>query len=276
MTAAIASLLGQVPLWAAGLIILAVLLVIAAVGYGLRRLHDRRHPSPDKDEKESGQEGYLVSGVLGLFALLLGFTFALAVDRFDMRRGFVLDEANAIGTAYLRSQLLEAPHRERISSLLVAYTDNRLLLARLQGPPSPEQVAEHDRLVTAIWQATVSAFPTIRDYDFSSSYIDSINTVIDLDSARIAARRAHVPGEVFVVLAVYGAGVALVLGYVLVGWRGRLAGTFLIALFTLAVMLIFDIDSAATGGIRESQEPIERLRASLTSWPPGVFDSPPQ
>jgi hypothetical protein len=127
--------------------------------------------------------------------------------------------------------------------------------------------------VTGIWQATVAAFPTIRDYDFSSSFIDSINTVIELDSARIAARRAHVPGEVFVVLAVYGAGVALVLGYVLIGWRGRIAGAFLMALFTLAVLLIFDIDSAATGGIRESQEPIERLRASLTDWPPAVFDS---
>src|SRR5262245_19558933 len=101
MTATIAFLLGQVPLWVAGFIILAVLLVIGGVGYGLRRAYDKRHPSSDKDDKESGQEGYLVSVVLGLFALLLGFTFALAVDRFDMRRGFVLDEANAIGTAYL-------------------------------------------------------------------------------------------------------------------------------------------------------------------------------
>jgi hypothetical protein len=268
-------LFGQLPLWVAGLIILAVLLAVGAVGYGLRRAYDKRYRSPDKDE-ESGQEGYLVSGVLGLFALLLGFTFALAVDRFDMRRGFVLEEANAIGTAYLRSQLLEAPHRERLSSLLVSYTDNRLLLAKLEGPPSPDQVVEHDRLVTGLWQATVAAFPTIRDYDFSSSFIDSINTVIDLDSARIAARRAHVPGEVFVVLAIYGAGVALVLGYVLVDWRGRLAGTFLIALFTLAVMLIFDIDSAVTGGIRESQEPIERLRATLAASPPAIFDSVPE
>jgi hypothetical protein len=276
MTAAVESFLGLFPLWVAGLIILAVLLGIGLIGYFLRRAYDKQHPASDKDEKEGSQEGYLVSGVLGLFALLLGFTFALAVDRFDLRRGFVLQEANAIGTAYLRSQLLEAPHRERISALLVDYTDNRLLLARLQGPVSPEQVAEHDRLVTGIWQATVAAFPTIRDYDFSSAFIDSINTVIDLDSARIAARRAHVPGEVFVVLAVYGAGVALVLGYVLVGWRGRFAGAFLMALFTLAVLLIFDIDSAATGGIRESQEPIERLRASLTAWPPAVFDSPPQ
>jgi hypothetical protein len=276
MTVAIQSFLGLFPLWVAGLIILAVLLGIGLIGFGLRRAHGKQRPASDKDDNEGSQEGYLVSGVLGLFALLLGFTFALAVDRFDMRRGFVLEEANAIGTAYLRSQLLEAPHRERISGLLVNYTDNRLLLAKLQGPPSPEQVAEHDRLVTGIWQATVAAFPTIRDYDFSSSFVDSINTVIDLDSARIAARQAHVPGEVFVVLAVYGAGVALVLGYVLVGWRGRIAGAFMIALFTLAVMLIFDIDSAATGGIRESQGPIERLRASLAAWPPEVFDSPPQ
>jgi hypothetical protein len=275
MMASLGTWLGQMPLWAAGLIMLAILLLIAGIGYGMRLVHDARSP-PTDSEKEGGQEGYLVSGVLGLFALLLGFTFALAVDRFDMRRGFVLDEANAIGTAYLRAQLLEAPHRERISKLLVDYTDNRLVLAQLQGPPSPEQVVEHDRLVTGLWQATVAAFPSIRDYDFSSSFIDSMNTVIDLDASRIASRRAHVPPEVFVVLGIYGAGVALVLGYVLIGWRGRVAGAFLIALFTLAMLLIIDIDMPTTGGIRESQAPIERIRATLAASPPAVFDSAPQ
>jgi hypothetical protein len=61
-----------------------------------------------------------VSAVLGLLALLLGFTFAMAVDRFEQRRTLVLDEVNAISTAYLRTQLLQAPHRERIGKLLTS------------------------------------------------------------------------------------------------------------------------------------------------------------
>jgi hypothetical protein len=84
-----------------------------------------------------------------------------------------------------------------------------------------------------------------------------------------------VPSEVFVVLAIYGTGVAFVLGYVLTGWRGRIAGTFLLALFTLALLLIIDIDGATSGGIRESQAPMERLKASLDAWTPAVFDSAP-
>jgi hypothetical protein len=213
--------------------------------------------------------------VLGLFALLLGFTFALAVDRFDARRVLVLEESNAIGKTYLRTQLLEQPHRDRISRLLASYTDNRIRLAGTRAPVPPDMLAENDRLVTQLWQATVAAFPTIRDYDFSSSYLDSMNTVIDLDQSRKTARLAHVPSEVFVVLAIYGTGVAFVLGYVLTGWRGRIAGTFLLALFTLALLLIIDIDGATSGGIRESQAPMERLKASLDAWTPAVFDSAP-
>jgi hypothetical protein len=265
----------ELPIWQLGLFILGSLLLIGGLGFGVRRWRRASRLSASASENEGGQEGYLVSAVLGLFALLLGFTFALAVDRFDTRRLLVLDEANAIGKTYLRAQLLEQPHRDRISRLLVDYTGNRIELAKAPPPAPPELLAENDELVTRLWQATVAAFPTIRDYDFSSSFLDSMNTVIDLDASRKAARLAHVPTVVFVVLAVYGTGVAFVLGYVLTGWRGRVAGTFLLALFTLALLLIIDIDQPGTGGIRESQGPMERLRQSLSVWPPAVFDTTP-
>jgi hypothetical protein len=266
----------QLPIWLFGLLVLGVLLLIGLAGYAVRQWHDARHRQPP-EEKEGGQEGYLVSAVLGLFALLLGFTFALAVDRFDARRMLVLEEANAIGTTYLRAQLLEAPHRARISGLLVAYADNRIALGKATelDAGAREMLATNDRLVTELWQATAAAFPSIRDFDFSSSFIDSVNTVIELDAKRKTARRARVPPGVFAVLGIYGAGVALVLGYVLTGWRGRIAGVFLLALFTLSVMLIMDIDLPTSGRINESQEPIEQLRASLSGWRPAVFDSLP-
>jgi hypothetical protein len=264
----------QAALWEVGVVILGSMLAVATAGYFLRRWRDARSPEQD-DEKEGGQEGYLVSSVLGLFALLLGFTFSLAVDRFDTRRLLVLEEANAIGTTYLRSQLLEAPHRERLSRLLVAYADNRLALGRAKAPIAAELIAENDRLVTNLWQATVAAFPTIRDYDFSSSFLESMNNVIDLDAARKVARRAHVPFTVFLALGVYGAVSAGVLGYVLLGIRGRIAAALLLALFAMAFLLIIDIDRPNLGTIRESQEPMERLYASLKAQPPAVFDQVP-
>jgi len=267
-------MLVEMPIWQLGLIIMGSLLAIGALGYGARRWRDSRF-SAAPGGQEGGQEGYLVSAVLGLFALLLGFTFALAVDRFDTRRMLVLEEANAIGTTYLRAQLLEPPHRERISGLLAAYTANRLTLARATPPAPRELLAANDELVTKLWQATVAAFPSIRDYDFSSSFLDSMNTVIDLDASRKAARLAHVPEAVFLVLAIYGTGVAFVLGYVLTGLRGRIAGVFLLALFTLALLLIVDIDQPGAGRIRESQGPMERLSQSLSGWPPALFDRAP-
>jgi hypothetical protein len=266
-------LLSAAQLWQVGLVILFGLLAAASMGFTARRWRDaQRKKLGDREEEAEDQEGYLVSSVLGLLALLLGFTFALAVDRFDARRGFVLEEANAIGRTYLRTQLLDAPHRERLSRLLVEYTDNRLELAHSKEPVPREMLEKNNRLVTQLWQATVAAFPSIKDYDFSSSYIDSMNTVIDLDTSRKTARRAHVPGTVFVVLGVYAIGTAAVLGYVLIGFRGRIAAAAVMALFALAFLLIIDIDRATMGTVRESQAPMEWLRNSLQSWQPSVFD----
>ena len=271
--------LGNVQLWQIGLIILAALLLAATIGYGFRRWREiqrKKEPYDNEDGDKEGQEGYLVSSVLGLLALLLGFTFSLAVDRFDARRGFVLEEANAIGTVYLRTQLLEAPHRERLSRLLVTYTDNRLVLAGAREPVPPELLKANDQLVTQLWQATVAAFPTIKDYDFSSSYLESMNTVIDLDTSRKAARRAHVPSTVFLVLSIYAVGTAAVLGYVLVGIRGRISAAAVMMLFTLAFLLIIDIDRPTLGTVRESQGPMEWLRNSMQqNWQPQVFDQAP-
>ena len=95
----------------------------------VRLQSDRHQKAAIADHTPDGQEGYVVSAVLGLLALMLGFTLAMAVDRYETRRALVLEEANAIGTTYLRAQLFGEPHRARLSKLLVEYNDNRLALA---------------------------------------------------------------------------------------------------------------------------------------------------
>lgn len=252
-----------------GMLILMALAV--AVGIALRTWNDRRDPSGARSG-EGGLEGYVVSAVLGLLALLMGFTFSLAVDRFDARRVLVLEEANAIGTAYLRAQLLEEPHRTRISQLLVNYTDNRIALGVASPDQTPPLLLENDRMLTDLWAATASAFVTIKGFDFSSEFIDSVNAVIDLDTARKTARAARVPTEVFFVLFVYLIVTGGVLGYVFVGNRGRGAAIFMLLLLTLSLLLILDIDRPNKGGIRENQGAMEQLRASFKNQPPQVFD----
>lgn len=255
------------PIVVLGGVVLVLMALAAVTGMTIRRRHVR-----DRGEDHGDGEGYVVSGVLGLLALLLGFTFALAVDRFETRRALVLEEANAIGTVYLRSQLLEEPHRARISGLLVDYTDNRLALAKANPPELGALLTKNDRLLTDLWAAASSAFLTIKGLDFSSTYLDSMNNLIDLDAARKAAHQVRVPAEVFVVLVVYLVVTAGVLGYVFDGKRGRAAAVFMLLLLSMSLMLIIDIDRPNRGGIQEGQGPMEQLQASLKSQPASVYD----
>lgn len=272
MWAAITHWLGTAPIVFPAGVVLILMAGGGLVGQWLRAQSDRRDAAAGLEHKDN-YEGYLVSAVLGLLALLIGFTFSLAVDRFETRRGLVLEEANAIGTAYLRSQMLDAPHRAQLSNLLVAYADNRLILAKARDPEDLSRLlATNDRLITDLWTATVAAFPTIRDYDFSSTYVESMNAVVDLDASRKAARQVRIPAEVFLVLFFYMVVTAGVLGYVLIGPRGRATGIFVMCLTTLALMLALDIDRPTRGGIIEGQGPMEALVRSMRVHTPSVFD----
>jgi hypothetical protein len=263
------------------LLLLAAALAAGLTGQLLRRGSERRQkqakgPVPSTES----QEGYVVSGALGLLALMLGFTLAMAVDRFDQRRLLVLEEANAIGTTYLRAQLFAEPHRTRLSKLLVEYTDNRIALATATRGEVTKLIADNDRMITELWIATAAAFDSVSSLDFSTAFLETMNNMINLDAARKTARMAHVPTKVLAVLSIYIIVTAGVLGYVLTAFRGRLAGGFLVALLTLLLALIIDLERPTTGGVRESQAPMELLRASLKNRPPVVFDRwrnvPPQ
>jgi hypothetical protein len=270
--AGFADWLAVTSIWTIAFVLLLAMVAAAVAGYFIRKWRLRRR-GPGDPEKEN-HEGFVLSAVLGLLALLLGFTFALAVDRFETRRALVLEEANAIGTAYLRTQLLEEPHRARISRLLVDYTENRIAMGKAPFVDARTRVARNDRLVTELWVATIAAFPSIRGIDFTTAYLDSMNLVIDLDESRKASRQAKVPYEVYFVLFVYIVCAAGVMGFTLDGPLERWAATFLFLLLTLSLMLIVDIDRPASGGINESQRPMEDLQASLRVWQAGAFDPP--
>ena len=258
------------PIIALGAAALALMLIAMAAGIALRSAHNRRWPS---EQTEQGQEGYVVTAVLGLLALLLGFTLALAVDRFEARRLLVLEEANAIGTTYLRAQVLDQPHRSRISRLLIDYTENRIALARQpRGAAQAELLATNDRLITDLWTATSAAFVTIKELGFSVSFLQTMNNLIDLDAARKTARLAQTPVEVFVVLFFFLMATSGLLAYVLRGRRGRVSAAFVLLLLTISLLLVIDIDRPTSGGVREHQGPMENLRATLRTWPPAVFD----
>ena len=252
--------------------IFASMTLASLSGYLIRRLLERiRKRRAAEEEAARSEESYLVSGVLGLLALLLAFTFGLALDRYETRRQLVVAEANAIGTSYLRAQLLDEPHRTRLSKLLVGYTRNRLELG-LRSRDRDALLAVNDRLLTQIWAAVVAAGDSAQSRNMIVPITTTYNELIDLDTERKVARQTRVPSEVLLVLYFDLLITALVLGYVLEGARGRAAAAILFVLMTVSVGIIVDLNRPVTGWIRESQEPMRMLLKSLNAQPPAVFD----
>ena len=270
--------MGQLAEWLAGLSLLGVALAVLGsmlltyvVGQLIRSWEIRRAQRRE-NEVEHSQESYLVGSMLGLLALLLAFSFSMALDRYEERRQLVVQEANAIGTAYLRAQLLDEPHRTRLSRLLVRYTENRIVLASASRESLAPLLAENDRLLTALWGGVVAARDNALARGISTPLQMTFNEVIDLDTERKVARQVRVPAPVLLLLYGFLLLTALVLGYVLEDRRGRIGAAALFILLALYVSIIADLSRPGSGSIRESQEPMLMLQASLKAQPPIVFD----
>jgi len=245
------------PLTAFAVVVLATLLTAAAIGYrGHLWLQNRR------GETASESHEHLLSAVLGLLALLLGFTFSLALDRYEARRELVVREANALDAAWLRAQLLEPPNRTEMSNLLRAYLDVRLAWSEADTEADP--LARTVALRRALWAATGKAIRSDPNPALSRALLDSMNESFDLAAARRAARRAHVPDRVFTVLLIYALLSAAMLGYSSAAKRKpqRIATVSVMVLLTLALVVILDVDRPRSGAIQVSQLPLEELKGS--------------
>lgn len=248
---------------------LIAVLVAFAVGYWL---HSHSFGVGKTSSLEQSQEGLIVSGVMVVLGLLLGFTFSLALDRFEQRRMLVVTEANAIGTSYLRAQLLDEPDRTRLSQLLVAYTDNRIELG--SEPSSSERkalVQKNDQLLTQIWAAVSAALDTPKGKSLSTPLTLTFNELIDLDTERKVARTASIPGLVLLMLYVFLIVTAGVVGFVLSGRRPRVMALVMFSLFWLAMTIIADLIRPTAGTILESQQPM-LMTQKLLEQPRADFD----
>src|SRR4029453_10163172 len=114
------TVLDVLPLW--GLFLTVVVLVLAAIEGGYR-LGGYPHPQPGRGKEAPA--GAVVGAMLGRLGFMLGFALGMAASRFDTRKQLVLDEANAIGTTYLRTAMLPE-RRDEIRALPRSYWDARL------------------------------------------------------------------------------------------------------------------------------------------------------
>ena len=263
--------LSSLPVSAIGLFTLCLMIVSAFAGHYFRRLQSRlSSPGGEESEASVAQEGYLLGGVVGLLGLLLAFSFGMVLNRYEERRELVMLEANAIGTAYLRAQLLDEPHRSRLGNLLLAYTNNRIKFAA--HGETDQYRAINDRLLIEIWAAVRSARASALAHGVTTGLLIAFNEVIDLDAERKVAWELRVPSEVLLLLLAYLSVTAGVVGYAIDGPRGRRAALVLFLLIALSLSVITDLNRAQSGRARESQGPMLMLLESLKSQPPQVFE----
>lgn len=263
--------LRSAPIWLLGFLLLAATVACTYAGVELsRRISRLRGEGGDLSES---QQGYVVSSVFGLLALLVAFTFALSMDRYQTRRQLVVQEANAIEAVYLKAQLLDEPHRTRFASLLIDYTENRLVLAEVRRDDARAQrlLEKDSSILRDLWIATVPAFQSVKTLDFSTSFVEAVTDLVKVDGERKALRRSQIPTTILLALIFYTLVAAAVLGGVMKTRKGRQFSIVLLALNILALMLITDMNRPVEGTIRESQAPIEQMLGRLRANPPAVY-----
>jgi hypothetical protein len=208
--------------------------------------------------------GAMVASILGLVALVLGFTFSLAASRFDARRMAVLEEANAIGTTYLRSRLLPEPQRSEIARLLRVYAEVRA--HGTEEGKTAEALVRSEALHEQLWTQAAAAAAQDNHSIVTGIFIQSLNDVIDLHSKRVLVGiRSRIPLVIWVGLF----GLAM-LGMAAVGYQAALSATrrspvmlALVLAFAVVLLLIADLDRGQEGLLRVSQQAMVDLQKTI-------------
>lgn len=214
--------------------------------------------------------GAIQAALLGLVGLILAFGLTMAVGRYDNRRAIVVEEANAIGTTYLRAQLLDEPARSRSLALLRRYGDQAADLAD-RVPDSDRFDADAERMETlqrALWRQAGDAVRADPDGTAPRLYVESLNAMIDSHTDRVTSLRNLVPSTV-VVLQVLGGAVAVGILALYVALLGRGLATSLLAAVVIVVILFvsIDLDRPHRGLITVPDRPLVAARAAMDEPP---------
>ena len=254
------SLLDVLPLWA--FFVFTVLVAFVCVECGFRfGAHQREHTT----NQNEASVGTMVGATLSLLAFVLTVTFGIAAGHFDDRGRLVLEEANAIGTTYLRADLLEEPLRSTEKSLLREYVDIRVTGAS-QSAMLVQSLSKSEVLQDRLWAEASVLGQRHSDSRMSALFIESLNAMIDVQAKRFMARfHARVPesiwGALFFVAALTMAGVGYQSG--LIGKCSWTASCVLIITFSTVMLLIADLDRASEGSLTANQKPMIDLSKKI-------------
>ncbi|CFW99527.1 conserved membrane protein of unknown function [Candidatus Filomicrobium marinum] len=243
-------LIAQLADWS--LLVFALLLFVVEViayvtGY---RLGQRQRANSSGDAEGVG---FIVGGILGLLAFVLALTLSYANTRFAERRHATLEEANAIGTAWLRAQAIDHPRGHEIAKRLEEYTRERKRFqqAHRQSAELEESNKRTSNLQAEIWE-DMAAISRERTDPIVAALMQALNDTFDMSTAQRFAHEAKYPPQMFWLLI----GLALIsvsaLGYQLglKGQKTHLLVGILIAVWTAVIVVILDISAPRIGSIR--------------------------
>jgi hypothetical protein len=213
--------------------------------------------------------GTVEAVTFGLLGLLLAFTFSGAAARLDTRRGQIVDEANAIGTAWLRLDVLPATAQPKLRDAFRKYTDSRIAMYRTFSNSGVDAARAENARSTAfqqeIWTEAVAA---CRDVPSATVVVlPALNAMFDIATTRLAATQMHPPAIVYVVLAL----ISLVCGF-LVGYemgateavsRSHMIVLALVLSFTFYVILDFEYPRLGLIRIDDFDSLLVQVRASM-------------
>jgi len=251
----------------AGLIsvgLLAIVIAVIETGYRL----GRRTPGAATDDDSKAHINATQSSTLGILALLLAFTFSLSLQRFDTRSDAMVDEANAIGTAYLRAQMLPVPLRDETLALLREYVDVRVragTLSIVEEEQWEPLMARAGELQTALWDRARHAAELNPNPVPSGMFVQATNDMIDSFGRRDAALNRHVPEVVLFLLLGTFLITGAIVGYSggVVGRRPPLVSFAMVGLIVVLVFVILDLDRPRRGVIVVSEKNMLDLQASM-------------
>lgn len=213
--------------------------------------------------------GAIEAAVFALLGLLLGFAFAGAMSRLDMRRELIMREANAIGTAYLRLDLMPTPTQPEMRLLFRDYLGDRMLF--YDSRPGPEaadlQIKAAARLQNRIWTLAVTASHLDPTQNTTRLLLPALNEMIDITTARAVALQTHLPLLILLLLVTLALLSALLAGYAMSKRKKRSLLHMLLyaASVSVTVYTILDLDDPRRGLIRldSTERVLQQLHDSI-------------
>lgn len=230
------------------------------IGFGLGSFNRNRR----KNVKEV-KLGSIIGAMLGLLAFILAFTFGAATSRFDAKKQLLLDEVNAIGTTFLRTDFLAESERAEAKKLLKKYVDIRVDV--LKNPKQlPQIILESEEIQSQLWSQVSSAPNKETDPILLGLYIQSLNEVIDLHTKRVTVGLQYrIPGIIWTTLYFVTILTMLAVGYEF-GLEGvsNILISFILALaFSAIIVLITDLDRGVAGTLQVSHQPLIELQQKM-------------